>query len=469
MDRRIFIASAASLRLLDRIPAARARARGGIAAGNPSPPPGTVPAYIAQLSASPSTKIAQVLPLTNNAYYNAAPTNGNTTYFTAASAIWQTNPGLIPVSGSGTTYYFHLRNVRNWSGGGGDPTNHWAIAHGGGHAGSCYNGVLKYDYNGTTAPTGWSVIPGSETNADGTAAGIQAQITAGDVNQYGDGKPASVHLYGGGLVTQPGVFVRYSGSPTGAGGAPGIVAAFQCDLTNTNPAVNPWTRLPDQNPGASGSIVSAYDPTTNRIYFASENASSLFLDMNTTPRTWSASSKFPTGQVQSSMAYDTKRGRVIMVGGFSSSQYQLANINFATEAVSGFTTFTPTGDPCPVLTTPGGGVGTVYDPLLDGYWLFGAQGVAFDHIYFMDAATFAVTAYQLQDLTNTNFDILAANAGFSQGSYTGFVFMSDWRALGVFTDSDQPAYVIRLPGTGVMTDAGGLVQTDAGSQVLTSN
>lgn len=400
------------------------------------------PEYVQQLTASTSEKFAQVMPLQNNSYYNATPTNGNTTWFTAAGAIWQTNPSLTGNGATGAVTK-HLENMRNWSGGAGDSANHLLYIHGGGHAGSCYNGLIYFDFRGGAQPTGWTLLPGSETTG-ANAAAIQALITDGTPDESADGKPASVHTYGGCLLRPASsTFLRIGGSPP-AGDNTNYV--WTADLTNTNSSVNPWTVRNDSPPASlteGGSC--CYDPVTDRAFFYFEDSRAMFLDCATW--TWSTATNFPSGGNESTIAYDSTRGRVIVIGG-TSAQYQLANIDFATQTISGFTTFTTSGDACPQLTTPCQGIGVFYDATLDCYWLFGGGvgGVAFDHIYRMDAGTFAITAYALQDPTGAALTIPMSSTD-SEGLYGLFCFMPDWRAIGVATEYNEPAYVIRLPGS----------------------
>src|SRR5690606_32592515 len=84
---------------------------------------------------------------------------------------------------------------------------------GGGHASpeGLFNGIVSFDFNGTTAPLGFVLEPGSWSTAAVAASG-------GDT--YSDGRPGGVHSYDG-MEYDPTdqVLYRFGGSthPSGAG------------------------------------------------------------------------------------------------------------------------------------------------------------------------------------------------------------------------------------------------------------
>lgn len=105
-------------------------------------------------------------------------TNGKPTWYSAADVAWDGNIG-------GGTY--HVRDISLYGGGFADPTNRYLYAHGGGHGDSAYNGILRFDLNGTTQATGWTEISGSASTIP------NVPTTSANHVEYLDGKAGSIH------------------------------------------------------------------------------------------------------------------------------------------------------------------------------------------------------------------------------------------------------------------------------------
>lgn len=376
---------------------------------NTIPVPNDAPDYIYNMAAFEAKALTPV-------------SNGVSTYFNAASAAWRANPALVPPGGS-DSQSLHLQKATYFSGGFGDGLRGFVYLEGGGHGDSAYNGIIKFDFNGTTQAAGFSVVPNTESTPSTAGASSGGSL-------YPDGKAASIHSYDHFYFDAPrNIRYRHGGSVwSGSGGA--SIATFKFDF-NTNTQ----TQLANQPALFDLGCCTIGDPGSDKFYTCRQNNVSHFY--RSASNSWASAGSFFTGGGFSFTAcLDTKRSRFIVVGQNSGfTRKDLANISWSTDTISGITTFTPTGDACPLFNDEG--VGICYDKLLDCYWLFGGRATTFDHIYRMNASTFAVTAYPLSQTIPTGADYF--------GCWKRFMFQENWRAIGVVISYNQPVYVIRLP------------------------
>ena len=177
-----------------------------------------------------------------------------------------------------------------------------------------------------------------------------------------------------------------------------------------------------------------YDSVTGKIFvITGDHGSGAFF--NTATDTWGGTKNFANTSVPNSCAaYDPTRSRGISIGVNTNVLYAF---NFSTETVS-----TSPLSPSGATSILGGrGLSCFYDPIVDVYWILGgdAGGIGWSNIYEMNASTFAITQHPLSST-------IATFSG-AVGSFGRYVFMSTNRAIGIVGSHNQPAVVVRLPGS----------------------
>jgi hypothetical protein len=136
---------------------------------------------------------------------------------------------------------------------------------------------------------------------------------------------------------------------------------------------------------------------------------------------------------ESAFAYDPTRSRAIMIGGGSATLYAI-NWSSETFTESALNASGSTG----ILSNSS--LAAFYDPARDSYWIFGGNSGSsgYSNIYEINAGTFRIEQYSLgTPISGVEEDY--------QGSFGRFIFMDQWRAIGVLTRSDAAPYVIKLP------------------------
>lgn len=378
----------------------------------------TVPSYISSISDY------QVRALTGS----FAPTNGKATIQSVTPSEWAgSEQGVIAA----------------WSGGFYAISGTKLYVHGGGHNDSDNNGIYVYDFSGTTAPTGWTVV------------GQSAKAAVRVASTYTDGKPAAIHTYNGTVyATHNNTVYRFGGAPWNP------VGGFYADVWKFNFTTNAWTQLPSY-PYGGGFYNALYDPSTGKILIskAGDWGGAFF---NTSTESWSAQKT--TDSVfgdEGCSAWDPTRGRGVQVGNGGS---KVLTVNWSAETVS-VATLSASGD----TTMLGQKGGCFYDQDRDVYWLFGGASGSpgWSNIYEMNASSFAITAHALSAPIPTTDQ---------RGSFGRFVFLSSWRAIGIVGAYNTPAYVIKLPPASGTTPSAfdfaltnsGALSGNQGSSVTTS-
>ena len=84
----------------------------------------------------------------------------------------------------------------------------------------------------------------------------------------------------------------------------------------------------------------------------------------------------------------------------------------------------------------GSGASIAWDQTRGHYWCWGGDGQN-STIYEINPTTFAATAHTLGTA-------LSPESG-DHGHFGRFVFMDAWRAIGLVSDRNDPAIIIRLP------------------------
>jgi hypothetical protein len=357
------------------------------------------PSYISSLSPY------QVRNLTGT----YAPMNGEATIASVTPSEWLTSDPVGSLIGV----------ILAWSGGPKPLAGSKLFVHGGGHQDSANNGLYAFDFSGTTAPTGWT-LP-----AISTVAAVQVGAA------YSDGKPSASHTYDGMVYGTNGYIYRF-------GGGLYFNAGFRSDAWKFNVATSgPWVRLADV-PEGSGLVspMTLYDPSSQKILITVGGATSgpfEYRIFRLADDSYSAVKTWPSGNViddNKCGAYDTSRNRGLLIG---QSQPQLITIDWITEAANIASQTLPG---LPQITGPS----CFYDGGRDVYWVFGGEtsSSGWTTIYEINASTFAVTGHSLMG------DSITPAAGMV-GSYGRFVFLANWRAIGVVADINTPVSVVRLP------------------------
>lgn len=337
-----------------------------------------------------------------------APTNGMDTMAEVTTGGWETDY-------SGVNFPDAAGVIIAWCGGFKAVSGtHKLRVHGGGHFDSANNGIYVFDFDGTTAPTGWSIEgqSGSPSNAvqNGT---------------YTDGKPTSIHSYDG-LVyaSHNDTLYRFGGYDFGA--ASNLIS----QAWKFSNASQTWTQLTSYpGGGLIGSVI--YDPVTQKIFVSDgqDNGSSLnayFFDCS--DDTWSSPKAMShTPGNDAVMAWDSSRGRALVYG---SSAAKLLTIDFAAETVSSASASAP---------ALANARSFFYDSYRDVYWAFGGSGSSsWTTLWEINASTLATTA---SHTLSASIPVVSQH----QGSYGRFVFIPEWRVIGTVASNTTAAYLIKLP------------------------
>jgi hypothetical protein len=385
-------------------------------------------------------------------------TNGKSTWFSAVDPLYDSTS----FAGGGDNAVFSIKHLSTESGGFADPDGRALYALGGGHADGAYNGILKFDLNGTTQATGWSVQTGSESSI----ANIPQVATGQPSENFGtylDGKAGSTHNYGAMVFDATSrTMSRFAGSYWAVGTMAGL------DLTEINWSfdfnANQWSGLPFFNGVSVGGVAVGgtvfHDKVRRKaLYINSQSWGNFY---NTATETFGASVTVnTTGTTITTRlqgGYDPTRNRGIIVG---KGRFKMFTVDFDAETIGSVTNFTATGD-TEILGATIEGLGVEYDAVLDRFWFFGGRDnsnpsvpsgdLLFNKLYWIDAADLddgAVTVFS-QALTNSSgqaftIPVVTTGAGYFMGVYRRYCFMDDWRVIAVATSYDKPVHIIRLP------------------------
>lgn len=339
-----------------------------------------------------------------------APSNGNLSIRDVTPGEWISNdPGSMGLAGV----------IAAWNGGAkGIGTR--LFVHGGGHTDSANNGVYTFDFSGSSRPTGW-LSPLSISS-------VSAVRDGGDT--YSDGRPNAVHTYDGAVYADHNNYIyRFTGSKWRNGFM--MNGAFKFNV-----ATSTWSTVPEY-PGYAGGAKTLYDSGSGKIFVTMNDALEGYF-FRTNNDTWSGSKSYSgNGFPFNSMgAWDSSRGRGIIVG---DNEKSLVTIDFQSESVS-VSGFSASGD-TEILGR--GGISAVYDSVADVYWIFGGadNSVGWSNIYQMNADG---PPWIIQAHSFTGSSIVRNSQMI--GSWGRYVFMPQWRALGVVASETSPAFIIRLPG-----------------------
>lgn len=296
------------------------------------------------------------------------------------------------------------------------------MVHGGGHADGTNNGVFIFDYSeGTTGhPVGWSVKGQSASPS----------VVTQEQDTYTDGKPTAIHSYDG-LVFANGKGYRVGGVRSGPNGSPSA-AVWEYDFT-----ANTITRLGDCPLGNFQGYSVIHDPVTNKILAWPGNdagpwQSTCFLPLST--KVWSgivSHGNFNTG-LDTVSAWDSNRGRMLSRG---QSNVVLSTVNFSAQTIT-------SSFPAGVSSEIRFGRCIFYDAARDSYWAWGDNAAtSITSISEIDAGTLA-TKGSIHPFSGDTIQVVTPQ---SNGQYSRYCFMPEWRCIGFVCHWNSPAYLIKLP------------------------
>lgn len=348
-----------------------------------------------------------------------APTNGVETMRAATNATWEAT------NHSGDIAAF-------WSGGHGDPVRREIASWGGGHVDVSNNGIYVYDFNGTTKPTGFKVLPGSQSSTPPS--------TSSSSESYSDGKPSARHTYDG-VVYTGGKLFSFFGSIWNNGNTtqktriftPGSPGSWDSAGVSAPSIINPQGF-------ATG--LTAFDPVTKRVFVAAAtlNGYGIF-DTNTTAYVASGGLSGMSGwQDDFCLGLDTTRNRVVA---FGAGYTQSWTVNFASPSVSSSISHGNFRNGIEMYSP-------IYDSVRDRFWLWGGRGSSgYTSITEVNAATLTVVA-ERSIASGSDLVSVASSPGGSSSDIAGLwkrvvMLGANNEAIGFIPTFTSPAYVIKLP------------------------
>lgn len=348
---------------------------------------GDTPAYIADMTAY------QVRAMSGS----YAPTNGTSTLAALLTAAGWSNTDVI----------------RPWSGGPKSTAGTKLFVHGGGHSDSDNNSISSFDFAGTTAPTGWVLENAGQS-------GVSTDFSVGTT-----GQPISAHTYDG-MVDMGSAIYRFGGSMYPSGG-------FGAQIVRFDKTAKTWTRLPNWTTATGGSFagMALGNPTAGKIVIMDRWVSfTTYAFYRVATNDWSAQKSVSDQWLSDgSCAFDplTNNGLCVANGnGYGVNAFSIS-IDWSAETVT---------QTAQNITGIGSGSSIAWDPTRGHYWAWGGDGQN-STIYEINASTFASTSHTLGTA-------LSPETG-DHGHFGRYVFLDSWRAIGLVSDRNDPAIIIRLP------------------------
>lgn len=315
--------------------------------------------------------------------------------------------------------------IAHYSGGTGDGTKIWV--NGGGHTDCAYNGLHQFDFSGTSAPAGWTLL-----NAPSSTGAVRI-----DNATYTDGLPSSVHTYGGQCIVN-GRYFRCGGSIYNSGSDPGYFW-----LHNGTS----WVRLADFPNGSFGGALIALQPNASfpqgKIlacdrFGVTQQGYAFFTPNSTyTGGTWGSLKSVANGNwtydpYASHQPLTTTTSKGLMVGGDGNWSF---DIDWSAETCTNKTSRTG-------IPTAGRG-GILYWDSQGNTWWFMASNTL-NAIYSIDPTTFAATSHTL------SAPITIPDTGGGEYGHWGRSVLMTYgtnRYIGLVTGRNNNAFVVKLPST----------------------
>jgi hypothetical protein len=241
-------------------------------------------------------------------------------------------------------------------------------------------------------------------------------------SHYADGRPASRHTYYGSMINEGrNRAMLVSGSVYGSGSSLNTVDGFNL-AANDWDAAQTYSSIPSSLSEVMGAAMALHKSTGDIYAFAWSNV----LRWSSASNTWSTRLNTVSfnGQYAAS-AVDTKRNRVLLVGGGSNiaATYDVAANTMQAVSLSGSAAGSVMGE----------GNGMVYDPLLDAYLVRVRNSGG--TVYRINAATFAVDA-----LPTTAGAAIPAS---TNGVYTRFLYVPKLKGIVYFPSYDGNFWFLR--------------------------
>jgi len=245
-----------------------------------------------------------------------------------------------------------------------------------------------------------------------------SQVVA-SASHYADGRPTSRHTYYGSVFNEVrGRAMTFAGSQYGNGFLTSAVDGF-------NPTSRDWdaaNTYPNVPFGCQAAGVVAQPSSGNVFTFCNWSIDRWNSASNTWTKVIANSSVYGQG---AATAFDTRRNRILIVGGTNNERSLLDTTTNAVQGVS----FTG-----PSAGIPNGtGNGMVYDPLLDAYLYRTAD--AGPNVYRINAQTF-----QVDLLTTSGGSSLPAS---TNGVYTRFLYVPRLKGVVYFPAYPGNAWFLR--------------------------
>lgn len=357
-----------------------------------------------------------------------APHNGHTTFQESLPPEWKSSSA--PASSRGV--------IGAWSGGCADVARRRLYFAGGGHSDGANNGIHLFDFSGDGSPAGFDVLAGSRSDMIDV---VDDMRDPGADGTYRDGRPSAVHTYSGmqfdpvrNRVWRGGSAIYSSGRPTGA-------HLWQFDI-----ASGTWARRVGGGPVAAYTLL-LQAPDASKVLMLGDFGGNRFVDADNFTVTqygsvpWSGTDQNVVG------AYDSRRGRFLTIarttqfpsGPENPLRFHTLSVDWRANTFA-FTQRTPVGLAENVSQLKGG-MAIFYDSDRDSFWAFGSRddmaAGAIDKLIEIDAETFEVRVTSL---------LPALPCGtYSRGMFGRFLWMPEYRTVGLVYDYDKAAALIRLP------------------------
>lgn len=348
-----------------------------------------------------------------------APSRGGETFVASLPAEWRPAEGAPGSRGV----------IAAWSGGCADHANKRLFFAGAGHSDGANNGIHVYDFGGDERPLGFSVLAGSRSR-------LADVVEDGPGETYADGRPSAVHTYSCMQYDAARRRIwRSGGARYSSGGGGAQVWTFSIDGAS-------WAQRAGHAAGASSVMLQA--PDASAVLVIGTLNAPRFIDAVTYAQTLHGAAPWPgLSDHNAAAAYDEKRDRHLMIARNSVAPQTLFVHQVAVDWRSRRWTATPAalrGSDADVAKAAGG-MGMFYDAQRDSFWAFGSvfdtAGGAIAHLLEIDAATLEVR--------RTPLSPALACGSYSRGTFGRFIWMPEWRTVGIVYDHDKPAALIRLP------------------------
>lgn len=370
-----------------------------------------------------------------------APVGGSATLQSIEAPPW-----------NASSSYFGIRGMTEaWSGGDSDYARKRTYFSGGGHSDGRSNGIYYFDWSGTDKPAGFKLLDGSRVSVANTPLDWTTNaIYYSDIAQG----PGATHTYST-IPYNPVKDEIYYGwywacrFKLNPDAISGVWSKWFGDIPDTygngiydssNPAQS------GVKPAWSGRYgVAIVSPDGSQVFHchAGNGARRVFVDTTTGVVTDVGASPLAGSTSQDAVfCYNPVRDKYFIVGsytnasGWLSSNFELT-INWSAKTAS-FSAISNSTHPYLLC----GGMGIVYDELLNCFWCVGGKLDAnalgsISSIVRVDPVTYNAVSYPLNGSIPCD----------CKGQYRRIYWMSDKRVIGLITSYKQPAVLIKVPNS----------------------